>query len=87
MLSKRAKTTKTIIGDNDYISPEMMKGEEYTYGTDIWSLGVLIYELFLLEHPQTKYRLNKIKYVNYWERVDLAKLNLLRIKMMVLWLS
>ena len=64
MLPKRSKTTKTIIGDKDYISPEMKKGQEYTYSTDIWSLGVLIYELCLLEHPQTKYRLNKIKYLN-----------------------
>ena len=42
----------------------MKKGEEYTYSTDIWSLGVLVYELCLLEHPQTHYRLNKIKYLN-----------------------
>jgi len=61
---KKTKTTKTIIGDKDYISPEMKKGEEYTYSTDIWSLGVLVYELCLLEHPQTHYRLNKIKYLN-----------------------
>ena len=61
---KKAKTTKTIIGDKEYISPEMKKGEEYTYSTDIWSLGVLVYELCLLEHPQTHYRLNKIKYLN-----------------------
>ena len=63
-LNKRSKTTKTIIGDKEYASPEMMKGQEYTFSTDIWSLGVLIYELCLLEHPQSKYRLNKIKFFN-----------------------
>ena len=64
ILSKKAKTTKTIIGDIDYISPELKSGEEYTYSTDIWSLGVLIYELCLLEHPQTHYHLNLIKYLS-----------------------
>jgi serine/threonine protein kinase len=61
---QKAKVAKTIIGDMDYISPEIMKKEAYTYSTDIWSLGILIYELCLLEHPQKKYRLNNIKYIN-----------------------
>ena len=60
MLSNETKKTKTRIGDLDYISPEIENGEEYTYSTDIWSLGVLTYELCLLQHPVTKYRL-KIK--------------------------
>ena len=64
ILPKKAPTTKTIIGDKDYISPEIKKGQEYTYSTDIWSLGVLTYELCLLDHPQTHYRLNKKKYLN-----------------------
>ena len=64
ILPKKAPTTKTIIGDKDYISPEIKKEQEYTYSTDIWSLGVLTYELCLLEHPQTHYRLNKKKYLN-----------------------
>ena len=61
---QKAKVAKTIIGDMDYISPEIMKKEAYTYSTDIWSLGILIYELCLLEHPQKKYRLNNLKYIN-----------------------
>ena len=61
---QKAKVAKTIIGDMDYISPEIMRKEAYTYSTDIWSLGILIYELCLLEHPQKKYRLNNIKYMN-----------------------
>ena len=43
-MSKKAKSTKTRIGDQEYISPEIMQGKEYTYSTDIWSLGILIYE-------------------------------------------
>lgn len=29
----------------DYISPEILKKEGYDFKTDIWSLGILIYEL------------------------------------------
>ena len=64
LLSKRTKITKTRIGDLDYISPEVENGEEYTFSTDIWSLGVLTYELCLLQHPQTKYRLKKKKFLS-----------------------
>ena len=63
-MSKKAKSTGTRIGDQEYISPEIMQGKEYTYSTDIWSLGILIYELCLLEHPQKKYRINNMKYMN-----------------------
>ena len=64
MLSKKVKVTQTRIGDTDYISPEIEAEEPYTYSADIWSLGVLIYELCLLEHPQKKYRLNKMQYLS-----------------------
>ena len=64
ILPKKKPKTRTIIGDRDYISPELMKGEEYSYSTDIWSLGILIYELCLLQHPQTKYRINQKQYIN-----------------------
>jgi NIMA (never in mitosis gene a)-related kinase len=64
MLSKKTKITKTRIGDLDYISPEIENGEEYTFSTDIWSLGVLTYELCLLQHPMTKYRLKKKKFLS-----------------------
>jgi NIMA (never in mitosis gene a)-related kinase len=64
MLSNETEKTKTRIGDLDYISPEVDNGEEYTYSTDIWSLGVVTYELCLLQHPQTKYRLKKKKFLS-----------------------
>ena len=28
------------------MAPEMYENEDYTYSIDIWSLGVLLYELF-----------------------------------------
>lgn len=37
--------TFTIIGLPFYLAPEVIKGQGYTYFADLWSLGILIYEL------------------------------------------
>ena len=34
--------TKTILGTNHYISPEMIEGKGYSFATDYWSIGVSI---------------------------------------------
>jgi serine/threonine protein kinase len=36
---------KTICGTYEYMSPEMVVGEPYSQKNDVWSLGVLLYEL------------------------------------------
>jgi len=42
---------KTICGTLDYFSPEMLNSETYQFTTDIWSLGVLAYELLVGDVP------------------------------------
>ena len=37
-----------LIGTNNYMAPEMLKGEKYSNKVDIWALGCIIYELFTL---------------------------------------
>lgn len=36
---------KTLCGTYEYMSPEMAMGEPYTQKNDIWSLGILLFEL------------------------------------------
>ena len=36
---------------NYYMAPEIMKGEKYNYKCDLWSLGIIIYELYFKERP------------------------------------
>lgn len=43
--------TKTKCGTPAYLAPEIMKGEPYDYKTDIWSLGILIYEMLTGKTP------------------------------------
>ncbi len=41
----------TLCGTLDYLSPEMVKGEPHTKTVDLWSLGVLTYELLIGSAP------------------------------------
>ena len=43
--------TNTLIGAPYFIAPEVLKGRNYSYSCDYWSVGVLIYYLFYGEYP------------------------------------
>lgn len=52
---------QSIVGTTSYMSPQRVKGEEYSFSADIWSLGITLLEIsckqipyFLSEYHRTK---------------------------------
>lgn len=43
--------TKTIIGTPHYMAPEIITGKGYTFSSDLWGLGVIMYELIFGHLP------------------------------------
>ncbi|CAH2244224.1 serine/threonine-protein kinase Aurora-2 [Pararge aegeria] len=57
----------TLCGTLDYLSPEMIEGKPHSFAIDIWSLGVLCYELLVglppFDAKDANQTYRKIKYV------------------------
>ena len=45
----KKKHTNGLVGTPNYISPEIAKGESYSFKTDLWAIGCVLYELCFLE--------------------------------------
>lgn len=50
-METRSQMTKTVLGSPIYMAPEILRGEDYTMKADIWSLGVLYFEMLYGKCP------------------------------------
>ena len=51
VLSHTIQKARTMVGTPYYLSPEIVQSKPYNSKTDIWSMGVMLYELCALKPP------------------------------------
>jgi NIMA (never in mitosis gene a)-related kinase len=51
VLGSKHDLTSTITGTPYYLSPEIFQGKPYSFKSDIWSLGCILYQLVALQVP------------------------------------
>lgn len=50
-LDETSALVSTFVGTMNYMSPERMEGEKYSFEGDIWSLGIVLVELMTGSYP------------------------------------
>ncbi len=51
VLNSTIDKASTIVGTPYYLSPEIIKNKPYNFKSDIWSLGIILYEMCALKPP------------------------------------
>ena len=51
VMSHTSDQARSIVGTPYYISPEIVQNQPYSFKSDIWALGVLLYEMCALKLP------------------------------------
>lgn len=51
VLDSTTELASSRVGTPYYLSPEIIKKQPYSFETDVWSLGVLLYEMITLKRP------------------------------------
>lgn len=51
VLNKTQDKARTVVGTPYYLSPQIIENKPYSFKSDIWSMGVLLYQLCALSPP------------------------------------
>lgn len=51
VLSATLQKARTQVGTPYYLSPEIVQSQPYSFSTDVWSMGVMLYELCMQKPP------------------------------------
>jgi NIMA (never in mitosis gene a)-related kinase len=51
VLASTMQNARTVVGTPYYLSPEIVQSKPYNFKSDMWSLGVVLYELCAMKPP------------------------------------
>lgn len=51
ILNRTMEKARTVVGTPYYLSPEIIENKPYSFKSDIWSMGVMLYEMCALQPP------------------------------------
>ena len=51
VIDQTVQASKSFVGTPYYLSPEIVQSQPYTFSTDVWSMGVMLYEMCALRPP------------------------------------
>jgi len=60
VLNSTMQLCKSIVGTPYYLSPEIIQNQPYSFKSDVWSMGVLLYELCALKPPFNGFSIHEI---------------------------
>lgn len=62
-----SKNKVTFVGTMYYMSPERVRGEPYKYDSDMWSLGVTLFECLSGKYPYVQADEGNMRHLSFWE--------------------
>lgn len=65
--------SNTAVGTFKYMSPERLLGQTYDKSGDIWSLGIMIIELWTKSYPFQECASSPIDLISELENVDIGE--------------
>ncbi|CAH1792116.1 unnamed protein product [Owenia fusiformis] len=73
VLDTRSQMAESVVGTPYYMSPELIKGQQYNSKSDMWACGCVLYELLTLERVFNA--TNLLKMANNIVRVEHAEID------------
>jgi len=59
-ISKQLDSTQAVamtqVGTTAYMAPERLKGDEYSFSSDVWAVGVIVLEALIGAHPFAEHK-------------------------------
>lgn len=60
VLNKTRSKAQTLIGTPVYLAPEIILGKGYDMKSDMWAIGIVLYEMMALKSPWTASSLGEL---------------------------